>query len=94
MPQTKRARKADKDLITRLADAGEDVLHRLEELPGGKAMTEAANVLRKRLDELAVRLRSLDPLEKRVSALEKRLDALERRGKATAREPTKPGAES
>jgi len=92
MPQTKRARKTDKDLITRLADAGEDALHRLEELPGGKAMVDAANTLRKRLDELAVRLRSLDPLEKRVSALEKRLDALERKAKAGAGPTTKPRA--
>lgn len=85
MPQTRRARKADKDLITRLADAGEDALHRLEELPGGKAVVEAATTLRKRLDELVVRLRSLDPLEKRVSALERRLDALERKTRAGAR---------
>jgi hypothetical protein len=82
MPQTRRARKSDKDLISRLADAGEDVLHRLEDLPGGKAMVEAATGLRKRLDELAVRLRALDPLEKRVAALEKRLEALERRSRS------------
>ncbi len=90
MPQTKHARKTDKDLISRLTEAGEDVLHRLEELPGGKTMAEAAQSLRKRLDELAVRLRSLDPLEKRVSALERRLEALERKAKAAERESAKP----
>ncbi len=87
MAQTRRARKPDKDLITRLADAGEDALHRLEDLPGGKAVVETATTLRKRLDELLVRLRSLDPLEKRVSAVEKRLQALERKVKAGWREP-------
>jgi hypothetical protein len=84
--QTKRATKAaDKDLITRLADAGEDAIQRLGELPGGKTMVEAAATFRTRLDDLATRIRAIDPLEKRVSALEKRLAALERKGKPTPR---------
>jgi hypothetical protein len=89
--QSKRAAKpADKDLITRLTDAGEDAIQRLGELPGGKTMVEAAATFRARLDELATRIRAIDPLEKRVSALEKRLATLERKGKPPARSPKEP----
>jgi hypothetical protein len=71
------AKKEEKDLIGRLTDAGEDAVQRLGELPGGKTMVEAANAFRDRIDDLAARIRSIDPLEKRVSQLEKRLDDLE-----------------
>ena len=82
--QTKRTTKAeDRDLIARLADAGEDAIQRLGDLPGGKTMVEAATTFRTRLDELATRIRAIDPLEKRVTSIEKRLAALERKGKPT-----------
>jgi hypothetical protein len=85
------AKPADKDLITRLTDAGEDAIQRLGELPGGKTMVEAAATFRARLDDLATRIRAIDPLEKRVSAVEKRLAALERKGtKAGPRTPKDP----
>jgi hypothetical protein len=79
---------ADKDLMTRLADAGEDAMQRLVDLPGGKTMIEAAHTFRARLDEMAMRIRAIDPLEKRVTAIEKRLATLERKGKP----PTKGSA--
>ena len=84
-------RKQQKDVITRLAETGEEALHRLAELPGGARFVEAANALRDRVDELAKRMRSLDPLERRVAELERRLDALSkpaRRRTTTARKPT------
>jgi len=85
-----RRRKAqEKDVITRLADAGEDALHRLGDLPGGKAVLEAVAGVRERLDDVATKLRKLDPLERRVSAIEKRLDSLEPPKKTTARRATK-----
>jgi len=82
--------KQQKDVITRLAETGEEALHRLGELPGGARFAEAANALRDRVDELAKRMRSLDPLERRVAALERRLDALSkpRRTTTSARKPT------
>jgi hypothetical protein len=87
--QTKRRQKtADKDLITRLADAGEDAIQRLGDLPGGKAMVEAAATLRPRLDDMAARIRAIDPLEKRVTQLEKRLAALESKRKPAAKKTT------
>jgi hypothetical protein len=84
--QTKRTTKdADKDLITRLADAGEDAVQRLGDLPGGKTLVEAATTFRARLDDMATRIRAIDPLEKRVTAIEKRLAALEHKGKPATR---------
>ena len=82
---TKRGKTADKDIVTRLADAGEEALHRIVGLPGGHRVVEAVQVLRDRLDELQDRLRSLDPLERRVAQLEQRLEALEGKRKPPAR---------
>jgi len=71
-------RTQEKDVISRLADAGEEALHRIGDLPGGKSMLKAMNDVRSRLDDVAVKLRRLDPLERRVSAVEKRLDSLDK----------------
>ncbi len=87
MTQTTKAKPEDKDVIARLADAGEDVVKRLGEMPGGQRLIDAAQGLRERLDEVQRRLRSLDPLEKRVTELEKRLASLERKAKHTAAKP-------
>src|SRR2546423_4270216 len=97
-------RKQQKDVITRLAESGEEALHRLAELPGGIRVVEAATTLRDRVDDLAKRIRSLDPLEKRVAELERKLNELSKpsrtttgtrkttttRAKTTARKPTTP----
>ena len=71
-------RTQEKDVIARLADAGEEALQRLAELPGGKSMLKTMGDVRDRLDDMAVKLRTLDPLQRRVSAIEKRLDSLEK----------------
>lgn len=67
---------AQKDLLTRLADAGEDAISRLGDAPGMDRMTGFANATRDRLDELTKRVRGIDALERRVAALEKRLDEM------------------
>jgi hypothetical protein len=69
-------RKQQKDVITRLAETGEEALHKIVELPGGARVVEAANALRDHVDELSRRVRSLDPLEKRVAELERKLNEL------------------
>jgi hypothetical protein len=88
MTQTKQAPKAEKDLVARLTGAGEEAMQRLGDLPGGKALIDTAQSFRERLDELAVRIRTIDPLEKRVTDLEARLAALEKKPKPAARKPT------
>jgi hypothetical protein len=69
-------RRQQKDVLTRLTATGEEALQKLVELPGGTKVLEAANALRERVDDLTTRVRSLDPLERRVAELEHRLDAL------------------
>jgi uncharacterized protein involved in exopolysaccharide biosynthesis len=70
-------RKQQKDVLQRLADSGEEALQKfIGDLPGGNKVVGAANSLFARVDELTKRMRSLDPLERRVAELERRLDAL------------------
>jgi len=74
----------EKDLVTRLADAGEEALQRLTELPGGQRALTAVNELRARVDDLAKKVRGIDALEARVAKLEKELAEL-KKAKAPAR---------
>ena len=83
--------KAEKDFVSKLADAGEEALQRLSELPGGQKALTAYNDLRTRVDELGKKVRGIDELEARVAKLEKELAAL-KKAKAPARRqaPRKP----
>ena len=69
----------DKDLMTRLTDAGEEALQRISELPGGKRAVDTFNDLRTRVDELGKKVRGIEALEVRVAKLEKELAALKKR---------------
>jgi len=88
-----RSKLGEKDLMTRLADAGEEALQRLSELPGGQRALTAANDLRARVDDLTKKVRGIDALEARIVKLEKELAAL-KKTKAPARRatPRKPAA--
>jgi uncharacterized protein YceH (UPF0502 family) len=90
---TTEKQKGDKDFVTRLADAGEEALQRLAELPGGQKALTAVNDLRTRVDDLTKKVRGIDALEARVAKLEKELAAL-KKAKAPARRqaPRKPAA--
>jgi uncharacterized protein YceH (UPF0502 family) len=88
MAETKRASKSsDKDLVTRLADKGEEALQRLADLPGGQKAVAAVNDLRAGVDDLAKKVRGLDGLEARVAKLEREVAAL-KKAKAPARRST------
>ncbi len=82
------ASETNKDLLTRLADRGEQVVGRITDLPGAKAVMDTTTSLGKRLDEVQKRLRSIDPLEKRLTALEKRVDKLDGKG-SSVKQPAK-----
>ena len=86
-PSEKGRRKNDKDLVARLADAGEGALQRLSELPGGQTALNAMNDMRSRMDELSKKVRGIDRLEERVAKLERDLAAL-KKAKVPARRPT------
>jgi polyhydroxyalkanoate synthesis regulator phasin len=88
--QTKKTTTAadeEKDFVTRLADAGEEALHRLTELPGGQRAMNAMNDLRARVDDLAKKVRGIDALEERVSKLEKEVSSLKRAKASSSRKP-------
>jgi hypothetical protein len=70
-----------KDVVSRLADRGEEALQRLSELPGGKRALQAFNDLRTRVDDLSKKVRGIDDLERRVAKLERELSALKRASK-------------
>jgi hypothetical protein len=90
---TKSKTKAEKDLVTRLADAGEEALQRLAELPGGHRALTAYNDLRTRVDELGKKVRGIDALEARVAKLEKELAALKKpKTPARRQAPRKPAS--
>lgn len=83
--QTKKSETAqEKDFVARLADAGEEALHRLTELPGGQRAVSAMNDLRTRVDDLTKKVRGIDALEERVSKLEQDVAEL-RKAKTTSR---------
>jgi hypothetical protein len=88
---TEKSKAGEKDFVTRLADAGEEALQRIAELPGGQKALGAYNDLRNRVDELGKKVRGIDALEARVAKLEKELAAL-RKAQAPARRqaPRKP----
>jgi hypothetical protein len=76
-----------KDLLSRLADAGEDAINRLSELPGASRFMDAATSMRERVDELQKRVRGLDDLERRVEVLEAQVTALTKTAKPKAARP-------
>ena len=81
------AKLGERDFMTRLADAGEEALQRLSELPGGQRALTAANDLRARVDDLTKKVRGIDALEARVAKLERELAAL-KKAKTPARRAT------
>jgi uncharacterized protein YoxC len=70
-------------VITRLAEQGEEAFQRIAEVLGGARFVEAMNSMRERVDDMSKKIRSLDPLEKRVAELERRLDALSKPARTT-----------
>lgn len=84
MREATKTSKDDRDVISRLADRGEQTIARLAELPGGTKALKAANDLRSRVDELGKKVRGIDVLEARVAKLEKEIAALKRSRKASA----------
>ena len=80
----------DKDLVARLADAGEEALSRFAELPGGTRAINAFNDLRTRVDDMSRKMRGIDELQARVAKLEKQVAELKRGPKAASSRTSKP----
>jgi ubiquinone biosynthesis protein UbiJ len=75
---------AQKDLLSRLADAGEAAIQKLGEAPGADRFMGAANALRDRLDELQRRVRGLEALEQRIEELERKVERLSKAGTSSS----------
>ena len=82
-----------RDVISRLADRGEEALSKLAETPGAHRMVELLNTSRERFDDLQKRLIGLENLERRLDEVEKRLAKMEKSAKPPAKAPArKPAA--
>ena len=66
----------EKDLLTRLADAGEDALRRFTEAPGVDRAASFARSTRRQLDDLTKRVQGISALEERIAKLEKQVASL------------------
>jgi hypothetical protein len=69
-----------RNLFTRLADAGEEAIQRVGDMPGVGKLAEPVMALRERVDDLQRRVRGLDALERRLAELEQRVARLEGSG--------------
>jgi TolA-binding protein len=85
---------AQRDLISRLADRGEEMLGKFAETPGAARVLELLNSTRERLDDLQKRVIGLENLERRLDQVESRLESLEGGGTAVKKSssPAKPPA--
>jgi hypothetical protein len=79
------ARPRQKNIVERLAGAGEDAIQRIGSAPGADKVLGALGTLRDRVDELQKSVRTIDKLEKRLTTIEKRLDKLEGTGTSSPR---------
>jgi len=83
---------ARRDLLTRLADAGEEAISKLGETPGADRFMGAIGGMRDRMDELQRRVRGIEDLERRVAALEARLAEPPAKRTTRSRTTRKPAA--
>jgi hypothetical protein len=79
----------DKDLLTRLADAGEVALRRLGEAPGMDRALAYARTTRKQIDELTKRVQGISALEARIAKLEKQVAAMSKDSGSSKRSPSR-----
>jgi hypothetical protein len=79
-----------RNLVDRLADAGEEAIQRLGNAPGGERVLGVVNSMRDRVDEMQKRVRGLEDVEKRLRAVERRLDKLEGKGATRTRKSSAP----
>src|SRR5215211_5675158 len=70
------AQKGQKDMLARLADAGEEALTRLAQSPGAERVLGVMTNMRDQVDALGTRVRGLEGLEKRVNDLEREVRKL------------------
>jgi uncharacterized coiled-coil protein SlyX len=80
------------NLLGKLADAGEDAISKVGDMPGLNRLSAAVTNMRERLDEMQKRLRGLDDIERRLDVLEKRVAELSKPKRTTRSSPAKKSA--
>ena len=70
------AQRGQKDLLVRLADAGEEALTRFATSPRLDRVTGVMTNLKDQVDALAGKVRGMDALEKRIEELEREVKRL------------------
>jgi hypothetical protein len=73
-----------RDLITRLSDAGEEAISKVTGSQSAARIMESVGGARERLDDIQKKLRGLDELEKRVKKLEKQVADLSKPKRSTS----------
>ena len=76
------AKSSQRNLVSMLADAGEEAIQRIGTAPGGDRILGAVNALRERVDDMQKNMRAIASIEKRLDTIERRLDKIE--GKSTS----------
>lgn len=68
---------SQKNIVERLAGAGEEVLEKIASIAAAERMVGTLGTLKERVDDLQKSVRTIDRLERRLSAIEWRLTKLE-----------------
>jgi len=69
---------SQKNIVERLAGAGEEVLEKIASIAAAERMVGTLGTLKERVDDLQKSVRTIDRLERRLSAIEWRLTKLEK----------------
>lgn len=81
-----------KNIVERLAGAGEEVLERIAAIAAAERMVGTLGTLKERVDDLQKSVRTIDRLERRLSAIEWRLTKLEGKTSTKSRKTSSSGS--
>jgi hypothetical protein len=73
-----------KDLLTRLGDAGEEAISRVAGSQRASRVLESVGGLRERIEEMQKKVRGIDAIEQRVAKLEKQVADLSKPKRASS----------
>ena len=83
---------SQKNIVERLAGAGEEVLERIASIAAADRVVGTLGTLKERVDELQKSVRTIDRLERRLSAIEWRLTKLEGKTATKSRKASSSGS--
>ena len=86
------ATSSQKNIVERLASAGEEVLERIASIAAADRVVGTLGTLKERVDELQKSMRTIDRLERRLSAIEWRLTKLEGKTSTKSRKASSSGS--